>query len=47
VGGSTIKIKDKAYTFGAAAYQFYYSGELYDLFPFEKRKFDWEDIALR
>ena len=47
VGGSTIKIKDKAYTFGAVAYQFYYSGELYDLFPFEKRKFDWEDIALR
>ena len=47
VGGSTIKIKDKAYTFGAVAYQLYYSGELYDLFPFEKRKFDWEDIALR
>lgn len=47
VGGSTIKIKEKAYTFGAVAYQFYYSGELYDLFPFEKRKFDWEDIALR
>ena len=47
VGGSTIKIKDKAYTFGAVAYQFYYSGELYDLFPFEKRKFDWENIALR
>ncbi|MEY4288161.1 MAG: hypothetical protein RLZZ30_249 [Bacteroidota bacterium] len=47
VGGSTIKIKDKAYTFGAVAYQFYYSGELFDLFPFERRKFDWEDIALR
>lgn len=47
VGGSTIKIKDKAYTFGAVAYQFYYSGELFDLFPFEKRKFDWKDIALR
>jgi hypothetical protein len=47
VGGSTIKIKEKSYTFGAVAYQFYYSGELFDLFPFEKRKFDWEDIALR
>ncbi len=47
VGGSTIKIKDKAYTFGAVAYQFYYSGELFDLFPFERRKFDWQDIALR
>lgn len=47
VGGSTIKIKEKAYTFGAVAYQFYYSGELFDLFPFEKRKFDWQEIALR
>jgi len=47
VGGSTIKIKDKAYTFGAVAYQFYYSGELFDLFPFQRRKFDWDDIALR
>lgn len=43
VGGSTIKIYEKPYTFGAIAFQFYYSGELYDLFPFEKRKFDWED----
>jgi len=47
VGGSTIKIKEKAYTFGAVAYQFYYSGELFDLFPFEKRKFDWNEIASR
>lgn len=47
VGGSTIKIKEKSYTFGAVAYQFYYSGELFDLFPFEKRKFDWDQIALR
>ena len=41
VGGSTIKIRDKAYSFGAIGYQFYYSGELYDLFPFERKKFDW------
>lgn len=41
VGGSTIKIKDKGYTFGAVAFQFYYSGELFDLFPFENKKFDW------
>jgi len=47
VGGSTIKIYEKAYSFGAIAYQFYYSGELYDLFPFKKRRFDWNDIALR
>lgn len=44
VGGSTIRIKDKAYTFGAIAYQFYYSGELLDVFPFEKKKFDWNEI---
>ncbi len=47
VGGSTIKIYEKAYSFGAIAYQFYYSGELYDLFPFKKRRFDWKDIELR
>ena len=35
VGGSTIKIYEKPYSFGAIAYQFYYSGELFDLFPFE------------
>lgn len=44
VGGSTIKIYDKPYSFGAIAYQFYYSGELYELFPFEKKKFDWKDV---
>lgn len=44
VGGSTIKIYEKPYTFGAIAFQFYYSGELYDLFPFEKRKFDWDEL---
>ena len=43
VGGSTIKIYDKPYSFGAIAYQFYYSGELFDLFPFEKKKFDWKE----
>ncbi len=43
VGGSTIKIYDKAYSFGAISYQFYYSGELFDAFPFEKKKFDWNN----
>lgn len=43
VGGSRIKIKEKTYTFGAIGYQFYYSGELYELFPYEKKKFDWKD----
>lgn len=42
VGGSTIKIYEKPYSFGAIAYQFYYSGELFDLFPFKPRKFDWD-----
>jgi len=38
VGGSGIIIKGKRYTFGTIAYEFYYSGELIDLFPFwEKR----------
>lgn len=42
VGGSTILIHEKPYSFGAIGYQFYYSGELYDLFPFEQQKFDWK-----
>lgn len=45
VGGSTIKIHETPYSFGAIAYQFYYSGELFDLFPFEKKKFDWNEDA--
>lgn len=40
VGGSTIQIKDNSYTFGAIAYQFYYSGELFDQFPITTSKFD-------
>ncbi|WP_430403362.1 hypothetical protein [Fluviicola sp.] len=43
VGGSTIKIYETPYSFGAIAYQFYYSGELFELFPFEKKKFDWNE----
>lgn len=34
VGGSTIVIHDRAHTFGGLAYEFYYSGELSDIFPF-------------
>lgn len=33
VGGSTITIGDIEYTFGGLAFEFYYSGELQDLFP--------------
>ena len=35
VGGSTITINDRDYTFGGLSYEFYYSGELLDIFPFE------------
>lgn len=34
VGGSTIEIDGEKYFFGSLAYEFYYSGELVDEFPF-------------
>ncbi len=34
VGGSTIVINDRDYTFGGLSYEFYYSGELLEIFPF-------------
>jgi hypothetical protein len=34
VGGSTITINDRDYTFGGLSYEFYYSGELLEYFPF-------------
>ncbi len=43
VGGSGIDIKGKRYSFGSVAYEFYYSGELYDLFPFKNSRFDFTD----
>lgn len=42
VGGSVFKVRDVEYTFGALAYEFYYSGELQDLFPYKEKHFDWE-----
>jgi hypothetical protein len=39
VGGSNILIKGKPYTFGALAYEFYYSGELLSEFPFLEKHF--------
>ena len=44
VGGSTITVHENKYSFGALAYQFYYSGELYDLFPMRTKKFDWNEL---
>ncbi len=41
VGGSSIAIYDKVHSFGAISYEFYYSGELFDLFPFKPKRFDW------
>lgn len=42
VGGSSIEINGKKYTFGNIAHQFYYSGELIELFPINIKKFDFE-----
>ncbi len=44
VGGSTVMIHRKPYSFGAIAYEYYYSGELFDLFPFKRIKFDWKNV---
>ena len=41
VGGSNYMIYDREYTFGSVAYEFYYSGELADVFPYEKKRFDY------
>ncbi|MBI1837736.1 MAG: hypothetical protein HYR91_10785 [Flavobacteriia bacterium] len=43
VGGSVFKIREQEYTFGAVAYEFYFSGELVDLFPYKKKHFDWDE----
>lgn len=34
VGGSTVRVEGKEYTFGRIAYEFYYSGELLEEFPY-------------
>jgi len=34
VGGSKIRVGDAEYSFGSLGYEFYYSGELLDVFPF-------------
>lgn len=39
VGGSRINIHDKLYTFGAIGFDFYYSGEMAEEFPFYMKKF--------
>lgn len=39
VGGSTFNVGDKEYTFGGLCFEFYYSGELQDLFPLTSEPF--------
>lgn len=39
VGGSEFKVGDYDYTFGGLCYEFYYSGELDNLFPMTSRPF--------
>ena len=41
VGGAIYEIGGKSYTFGAIAYEFFYSGELQTIFPFQKKCFDF------
>ena len=39
VGGSSFRVTNTNYTFGALAFEFYYSGELEKEFPFTKKPF--------
>jgi hypothetical protein len=39
IGGANIAINDKVYTFGGIAFDFYYSGELLNEFPYYRQKF--------
>lgn len=41
VGGSRYQIGQKYYSFGAVAYEFFYSGELLDVYPYKMKSFDW------
>jgi hypothetical protein len=36
VGGAVFMVRDMQYSFGAIAYEFYFSGELQDEFPFQR-----------
>lgn len=40
-GGSVFKILETEYTFGSVAFEFYYSGELAEVFPYYTKLFDW------
>ncbi len=45
-GGSHIKVGERMYTFGAIGFDFYYSGELADAFPYQRERFVTSERAL-
>ena len=45
-GGSTLTVGDRDYTFGAIGFDFYYSGELADVFPYHRERFVSSNRAL-
>ena len=45
-GGSRITVGDREYTFGAIGFDFYYSGELVETFPYHRQRFTSSDRAL-
>ena len=45
-GGSHIEVGDRMYTFGGIGFDFYYSGELAQAFPFTRHRFQLSDKPL-
>ena len=45
-GGSHIEVGDRMYTFGGIGFDFYYSGELAEAFPFRRQRFELSDKPL-
>lgn len=45
-GGSRITIEGRQYTFGAIGFDFYYSGELAEAFPYRRQRFSQPDHPL-
>ena len=45
-GGSHIQVGDRMYTFGALGFDFYYSGEMAEAFPFHRQHFTTTDRSL-
>ena len=44
VGGSVFEVGNTEYTFGAVSFEFYYSGELQEVFPFKRARFDYKQV---